>query len=352
MIKQMARQKTELYHKKDASVSNNQSNSKPKTDQAYGTCTIGIDLGGTKIAGLALVNGSVLTRAVIPTEAHLGVDAVLQRIAGLARDLAGDRGIEAVGVGVPATVDYATGQVLIMPNLPGEWSGKAIPCLLGDILGVPVSIINDARAFTLAESTLGAGQGYPVVVGVTLGTGIGGGITVDGRLILGRDGSAGEVGHHTIDLHGAPDGTGTPGGWEGLASGPAIAAMGAKAVMQGITTRIGELVNFDLNLITPRIIAQAASEGDAVALDILDRAGTTIAAGIANLITILNPHCIVIGGGVAQLGDLIMNPVRAALPRYARVTPPDHVEIVPAALGSDAGAIGAAVWAQQRIKSV
>jgi glucokinase len=220
--------------------------------------------------------------------------------------------------------------------------------ILRRLLGCPVYLINDARAFTLAEATIGAGKGTASCAGITLGTGIGGGIAINGRLYLGVTGSAGEFGHHTIDVYGTPDGTGNPGGWEAMASGPAIAAMGMKAVAQGITTKIGELVDFDLNEITPEVIARAADMGDAVAQRILQTAGFYLGTGIANVIIMLAPERVVIGGGMAHLGDWIMEPIHDTLKQRVHTVPLDRVQIVPAALGAEAGVIGAAIWASQQ----
>lgn len=321
------------------------------------TRTIGIDLGGTKIAGAVWdsATATILERKTIPTQGHLGPDAVTERIAMLVRELGGMVGlsaeqIPAVGVGVPANFDPATGVIWLIPNLPGAWYGKPLTADLHRLLACPVYLVNDARAFTLAEATIGAGKGAASCVGITLGTGIGGGIAIDGRLYLGLTGAAGEFGHHTIDMFGMPDGSGNPGGWEGMASGPAIAALGMKAVAHGGTTRIGELVGYDLNKITPEIIAHAAELGDEIAQDILQRAGFYLGTGIANIITMLAPERVVIGGGVAQLGEWIMKPIRETLALRVKTVPLDRVHIVPAALGSDAGVIGAAVWARQQLE--
>lgn len=319
---------------------------------------IGIDLGGTKIAG-GVWDADMLTmraQKTIPAQAHAGPDAVIERIADLVRELAALVGltveqIAGVGVAVPATFDADAGVIWVIPNLPGDWYGKPIIPILRVILACPVFLVNDARAFTLAEATIGAGKGSASCVGITLGTGIGGGIAINGRLYLGVIGSAGEFGHHSIDVNGSPDGTGNPGGWEGMASGPAIAAMGMKAVAQGITTQIGALVNFDLNKITPEVIAQAANAGDKVAQDILKTAGSYLGVGISNIVIILAPEKVVIGGGVAQLGKWIMEPITAEIKRRVVTVPADKFSIVPAALGGEAGLIGAAIWASQQEKS-
>lgn len=316
---------------------------------------IGIDLGGTKIAGGVWDSDALTMRAqkTIPAQAQAGPDAVIQRIADLARELAGMAGlamtqIAGVGLAVPASIDSDAGVIWVIPNLPGDWRGKPVGPILRGMLDCPVYLVNDARAFTLAEATIGAGKGSASCVGITLGTGIGGGIAINGRLYLGVMGSAGEFGHHTIDMHGPPDGTGNPGALEAMASGPSIAAMGIKAVAQGITTQIGALVNFDLNKITPEIIAQAAESGDKIARDILQTAGTYLGVGLSNILILLAPEKVVIGGGVAQLGKWIMEPIQAEIKRRVVTTPLDKCELVLAALGGEAGVVGAAIWASQQ----
>lgn len=320
---------------------------------------VGIDLGGTKIAA-AVYDGRTQTlsgQTVVPTRGQEGPDGVLKQIGELVRMVC-ERAdvplaaIGGVGVGMPATFDLEKGQTLLLPNIPGDWWGKPVVSILQADLDRPVALVNDARSFTLAEATLGAGRGYECVFGLTLGTGIGGGIAINGKLHLGLSGSAGEVGHHSIDHQGVPDGSGNPGGWEAYASGPAIAAMGVKAVMQGITTQIGGLVNYDLNLITPGVILQAAEQGDAIARDILRTAGEYIGAGLSNVIIILAPHCVVIGGGVAELGEWILEPMRASIARRCKTVPVDQIAIKRAALGAQAGVIGAALQVWQQIDAV
>lgn len=331
---------------------------KPELSEIGMSLYIGIDLGGTKIAG-AVWNAATLSveaQKTIPTQAHLGPDEVIERIAGLVIELGKSVGLEpsaipGVGVGVPATFDPDEGVIWLIPNLPGAWYGKPIIAILRQRLGCPVYLVNDARAFTLAEATIGAGRGANSCVGITLGTGIGGGIAIQGRLYLGLTGTAGEFGHHSIDMYGPPDGAGNPGGWEGIASGPAIAAMGMKAVTQGITTKIGELVGYDLNKITPEIIARAAALDDPVAKRILDTAGFFLGTGIANVIIMLAPERVVIGGGMAQLGEWIMKPIRETVKQRVHTVPLDRLAIVPAALGNEAGVIGAAIWASQQGQS-
>lgn len=316
---------------------------------------IGVDLGGTKIAAAALnaATGELAGSLVVPTEAHEGPEAVLGRVAavvgrvreglGLARgDVAG------VGVGVPGYINPDTGTTLLLPNLPGAWRGLPAGAMLREQTGLPAALINDARAFVLAEATQGAGRGAHAVVGLTLGTGVGGGIAIDGRLLLGISGSAGEAGHMTIDPDGPPCNCGNSGCLEQFASGPAIAALGVKAVLHGATTAIGGLAGGDLGAITPETIRRAAEAGDAVATAILARVGGYLGIGVANLVTTLSPNRVILGGSVARLGPWLFDPVRATVRQRVRAVPVDEVAIVPAALGAEAGVIGAAVWAAQQ----
>src|ERR687886_507820 len=284
---------------------------------------IGIDLGGTKIAGAAVnvETGVVSGRKVTATEAHRGPDAVLARMAELAEEVRREAGLEreeigGIGLGVPGVTDPEAGLTIFLPNLPGAWRGVPVVATLRRLSGYGVALINDARAFTLAEATVGAGRGACTVVGLTLGTGIGGGIAINGRLHLGIDGTAGEVGHQTIDPAGPPCGCGNRGCLEAFASGPAITALGIKAVLQGLTTRIGTLAEHDLNRITPETIWQAAEEGDEVA---------------------------------SELRERLLGPVRAQVRARCNATPIDRVWVGPAALGPEAGVVGAAIWAAQRI---
>ena len=317
---------------------------------------IGVDLGGTKIAAAAVdpVTGAVAGHTVIPTQAHEGQDAVIARIAGVVEQVRRQTGLApeqvgGIGVGVPGLVDLTLGHTLFLPNLPTAWRDVPLAPRLSAMTGYPTVLINDARAFVLAEANLGAGRGADTVVGLTLGTGIGGGIAFQGRLHLGLEGTGGEAGHQTIDPNGPPCGCGNRGCLEALASGPAIAAMGIKAIAQGLTTRIGAIVDHDLNRVTPETIMRAAEDGDDVARDILRRAGTYLGIGVANLVTLLSPDRVIVGGGVARLGEWLMEPVRATVRDRCHVTPLNRVAIVPADLGEAAGIVGSAVWAEQNV---
>jgi glucokinase len=317
---------------------------------------IGIDLGGTKIGGAVYQAhpNEIVLQKVIPTNAAEGPDLVLERIASFISDLFKEGGVPeseqgGVCLGLPATIDFEAGAPELMPNLPGDWSGKPVVSILQELSGHPVILINDAHAFTLAEATLGAGAGCQTVVCFTIGTGIGGGIAMDGSVHQGLDGRSGIFGHHTVSPDGPLCGCGNHGCMEAMASGPAITARAIKAVLQGLNTKITAIAHNDIRKITPRTIQQAAEQDDPIAKNILKTSGTYLGIGIANVITILSPNCVVIGGGVSHLGDWIMQPIIDEVHKRCFTAPLRKIEIRLAQLGPNAGMIGAAIWASQRL---
>ena len=312
---------------------------------------IGVDLGGTKIA-VAVVDplaGAIVSRDVIPTNSEAGPAAVLERMAQLIRSVCGMAGvalptIQAIGVGVPGVFDPQRGETLFLPNLAGAWPRVPVGATLGAQFNCPVWLINDARAFVLAEATIGAGRGAHTVVGLTLGTGIGGGIAIGGRLHLGA-GAAGEIGHMTVNPDGPRCSCGNRGCIETFASGAAIASRGADAA-SGRSPLLTARAAGDPARITPENVRQAAEAGDPVAQDILWNAGRMLGVAVANLVTILSPDCVVLGGSVARLGVWRFDPVRRAVPERVRAVPIEQLAIVPAQL-DDPGVIGAALWGWQ-----
>lgn len=315
---------------------------------------VGIDLGGTNIkAGLVdLDTDTLLATLSVPTLSREGHDAVMERIAGLVLDTISASGlqknqVQGVGIGVPGMLDLEKGLVLFLPNLPGNWPNVPLQATITTRTGLPVSLLNDVRAITLGEWRFGAGRGADTMACFAIGTGIGGGLVINGKLHLGIGGTAGELGHQTIDPNGPICGCGNHGCLEAFASGPAIAAMGIKAVIQGRTTSLGSMVNFDLNRITAELISEAALAGDAVAKEIYDQAGTYIGIGAANVLVAVAPRKIVIAGGIAAAGDLLLSPIRRTIKDRVSLVPVDKVEVVQASLGNNAGVMGLAFWASQ-----
>jgi glucokinase len=318
---------------------------------------IGIDLGGTNIkAGLVDIDtGAVLAHRSIPTLAREGHNAVMKRMADLILEIIQASSFDTpqfkgVGIGVPGVLDLEKGLVVFLPNLPGTWPNVPITATISGMVGIPVSILNDARAITLGEWKYGAGRGAKTMACLTLGTGIGGGLVINNELYLGIGGTAGELGHQTIDMHGPLCGCGNRGCLEALATGPAIAAMGIKAVLQGRTTIIGNLVDYDLNRITPEVIYSAALEGDEVANEIYSDIGTYLGVAIGNVLVSVTPQKVVLAGGIATAGDLLVEPIRRTLRSRVKLVDPEKTEIVIASLGSNAGILGVAYWAFLNIR--
>jgi len=277
-----------------------------------------IDLGGTKIAGaLGQADGVLVAEQTIPTEADGGPDHVINRIAGLVRSLGGSPA--ALGIGVPGLVDRSAGDVLFLPNLATQWRGVPLARRLAAELGIPVHILNDARAATLGEFRFG--HSAPNMLLYTLGTGVGGGVVVDGRLRLGPFGAAGELGHQAIEPNGELCNCGSRGCLETLVSGPALARAGAALLGRPVT------------------VAEMAALPQCQPL--FARAGESLGIAVANMISALHPDLVVFGGGLSSLGDLLLGPVRPTVAARVRMFPPGAVRLERSALGEKAGVLGA-----------
>ena len=312
---------------------------------------IGVDLGGTNLRA-AIVDtdtGEYSHLTSVPTLAREGHDAVMNRMALLIEQVIHDSGLKkselgGVGIGAPGVLDLEHGLTIMLPNLPGTWPNVPLRDTVAQQVQLSTFLVNDARAMTLGEFTFGAGRGVDTIACLGIGTGIGGGLVINGRLHLNLGGTSAELGHTVIDMNGPLCGCGTRGCLEAYASGPAITAMGLKAVVQGATTRIGEMVDYDLNRITPKVIFEAARAGDAIAREIFEQAGFYIGVAVSNIIIAVGPQKVVIGGGVSQAGDLLLDPIRRTVTERVNVTTIEKVQIVRAELGPNAGLIGTAVW--------
>jgi len=293
-----------------------------------GAVHVGLDLGGTNAKCAVLSpDGAILAEARAPNDADRGENAVLARLVSLAKAAAAPHGpIATAGLGLPGHFDPADGRGTLLPNLPGEWVGRPIARPVSAGLGVPVRLVNDARAMTLAELRLGAGRGVRDLVCVTLGTGVGGGVTIGGRLHLGL-GNAGEIGHTTVVPDGPPCGCGNRGCLDRVAGADAIAR--------------------DAGTGTAAEAIAAARRGEARAADALAAAGRRVGLALAGAVVLLWPQRIVVGGGVAAAGELLLGPLREELRARACVAP--EVDVLPAALGAGAGAIGAALWGAEPV---
>jgi glucokinase len=300
---------------------------------------LGLDLGATNLKWAmveqadgewaTLAREQVATRlAGAPEDVPAAVVAQLGEVAAEAIRSCGPA--VSVGIGVPGLYDPVAGTAQFLVNVPGQWAGQPIAGPVGEAVGLPAVLVNDARAFGLAELRLGAGRGASSMIGLTLGTGVGGVIAIDGRVHQGHDGTAGEIGHQTIDPDGPLCGCGNRGCVEAFARADRIAAACGTATAEEAVAR--------------------ARAGDARAIDGLARIGRSLGIGIANMIAVISPDRVVIGGGIgAGATDLLFEPIRAELRQRVKTTALDRVELVPAELGTWAGAIGAAIHGAEAV---
>ncbi len=311
---------------------------------------LGIDLGGTKIATAVVSRGGeILAQARGPTPARHGVHAVVRAMAALATEAVNEaaldlRSLAGVGLGAPGPIDAEAGLVVSPPNLPG-WRNVDLAELLGEMLHTRLVLGNDANLAALAEHRFGAGRGCSPLVYLTVSTGIGGAILLDGKLLSGVRGTAGEVGHMVLLPQGPLCGCGNRGCLEALASGTAIARQARESVRRGVPSALAERFASQPELVTAASVAEAARGGDLEALIILRTAMDHLGRGVANLVSLLNPERVVIGGGLASLGPDLLEPVTAAVHRLANPVAASSVSILLAELGPDAGVLGAAAAA-------
>lgn len=288
---------------------------------------LGLDLGGTNIK-VALVDTDRLDEGTdwlvatdsVPTRADLGPDAVTNRLVEIASSYSQ---AATIGVGVPGVFDQQSGRIELFPNLLGPWKGHPLLAKINAGLGRSVNLINDARAFTLAEGTVGAGKGAHTLICVTLGTGIGGGVMIEGRVHLGGLGTAGEVAHQIVVPDGPRCGCGNRGCAEPIAQAEAVAKRAGKRSIEDVYA--------------------AVRAGESRSIEAVEYAARYLGISLANAVALLAPDRIVIGGGIVQAGDIVIEPIRRALRERLTLVPPDSVEVVAASLGPSAGAIGAAL---------
>lgn len=278
-----------------------------------------------------------------PTPAGDGPLAVLHAVAGAVLEATGGRVPAGLAMGVPGPLDPNAGVVYAAPNLPG-WEGLEAGRLLGGILGCPVVLQNDANLAGFAEWTLGTGRGTRDFVFVTVSTGVGGGMVLDGELYTGAAGTAGELGHISVDPSGPPCHQGHPGCLEGVASGTAIAVRARAALAAGEPSRLAAASDG----LDARDVQAAAEAGDPLACRLFDEAGHALGRALGGLVNVLSPEVVAIGGGLSLAGDLLLAPLRATLPEIAFAVPLRRCRVVLAALGTNSGLVGATAWAVRR----
>jgi glucokinase len=312
---------------------------------------IGVDIGGTNIVvGLVPIEGGApLGLRTLPTEPAKGSDFVVRRVASMvdeaiAETLGAHGGTRAdvagVGVGSPGPLDREKGIVINTPNL--GWKNLPLRQLVSDAVGLPAQLDNDANCATYGEWWLGAGRGVDYLIGITIGTGIGGGIVLNGEIVHGASDAAGEIGHMTIEFTGRRCKCGNYGCLEAYCSGPNIAARAREGLEAGYESMLTELVDGQLDRVTAATVYEAAVLGDAYANEVIVETAKILGAGLANVINIFNPRAIVIAGGVTRAGEHLFTPLRTEVRRRAFRSAYDACKILPAALPDTAGVIGAA----------
>ena len=312
---------------------------------------VGIDLGGTNIvAGTIAADGSEILGVVSqPTLSEQGPDAVVERIIRLARASMAEAGVKeiaGVGIGSPGPLNTKTGIVLMTPNL--GWTNMPLRERVSQGLGLPATLDNDANCAIYGEWWRGAAQGVQHVVGLTIGTGIGGGIVLDGKIYHGASDVAGEIGHMTIESNGRHCKCGNYGCLEAYASGPAIAVRASEGINAGAESALPQYVGGDLSKLTAQIVYEAANDGDGFALDIVRETAKLLGAGVANILNIFNPEVVVICGGVTLAGDTLFKPLRSEVKQRAFKPAWEACRILPGTLPGTAGVYGAAaVFVQQ-----
>jgi glucokinase len=283
-----------------------------------------------------------------PTHSEEGADAVVDRIARMIEDVIADTQAETgadrsdflgVGIGSPGPLDRARGIVIVSPNL--GWRNFPLRDEVSKRVNLPAALDNDANCATLGEWWCGAAKGGRNVVGITIGTGIGGGLIFDGKLYHGSSDGAGEIGHTTIDPTGRRCKCGNYGCLEAYASGPAIAERAREELEVDGDSILHGMVDGDLSRITAQIVFEASKKGDPVATQVVRDTAHFLGVGVSNLINVLNPDIVVIAGGVTQAGDLLFDPLRAEIKRRAFKSLVDACRIVPGALPVSAGVVGA-----------
>jgi glucokinase len=312
--------------------------------------TIGADVGGNKVAaGVVDESGKILAESRRETPAR-DPDAVVGTIVEAINELRAEREIEAIGVAAPGFVDESRSIVRIAPNIPG-WKDRKLKAEIEERVGLPTVIENDANAAAWAEARHGAGKDEDELIMVTVGTGVGGGIVTGGKLYRGRFGSAAEVGHMKVISGGRPCGCGQRGCWEQYASGQALVreARTLAAQDRDAAQRLLSLGDGTPEGIEGLHVTQAAREGDEVAVGAFGAIGVWLGVGLADLAAVLDPGCFIIGGGVSEAGDLLLEPARRAFSENltGRALRP-IAQIIAAQLGNDAGIVGAGDLARQR----
>ncbi len=308
----------------------------------YMKTVVGLDLGGTLIkVGLVNEKGKILKKEQLPTLGKKGKRTVLSQMEkGVKFALKGEKNVFGIGIGTPGLVDK-NGKVFSAPNLP-DWDNLPLKKLFQDKFHLPVVVENDVNTITSGEYLYGAGKGYKNIICITLGTGLGGGMILDGKLFRGSKLSATEIGHIPICFDGPKCNCGNVGCIERYVGAEYISQIARDAIKKGRKSKIKEIIKGDLKKITPRVISQAYQKGDSLAKEIWEKVGLYLGTMLSGMINLLNPEIIIIGGGIAQAGKPLFDSVDKEIKKRAFPLLVKDVKVVPAKLGTDSGIISAA----------
>ena len=303
---------------------------------------VGIDIGGTKLATVvADKDGNILQKVRKPTESEKGPDRAVQLLLEMVDEVLHLEGLQredisGIGVSCGGPLDTKTGIIYSPPNLPG-WDALPLKEMIESEFHIPTVIENDANASALAETKFGAGRGYDYVLYMTMSTGIGGGIIAQGEIYHGANDSAGEVGHQILLPDGPLCGCGKYGCLEALCSGPSIARRAQEAITDQPHTKILDLADGQITRVRSEHVLQAARDGDALAIALVEETAYYMGWGIANLVNILNPQIVLLGTIAVAAGDLLLDPIRRTAAEMAMQRPLEAVKIMPAELGDSIG---------------
>jgi len=315
---------------------------------------VALDIGGTKIIA-AVINseGKMLSRVYRPTNAEQGPQKVISRLISIIRLAVNrsDKSIKEIGgisLAVAGLIDINRGLITTAPNLP-HWKDICLGDVLRDEFKIPSFLLNDGSAAALGEHCFGGGIGIDNLIYITVSTGIGGGFILDGKLFNGADGSAAEIGHMIVLAGGPACHCGQSGCLEALASGTAIARMARERLGEGQRSILTDIVGKELASLTAEHVARAGKRGDLVALDVIQESAYYLGIGLSNLVNLLNPQMIIIGGGVSAMGEMLLRPARKSMREHAFKLPASTVRVVRSKLSPDAGILGAAAYAYLRL---
>lgn len=308
----------------------------------------GIDIGGTKIAvALETLNGERVATRRLPTRIELGALGVIKTVFRAVEEMLQESQTKlvSIGIGCPSPLDIEKGLVMSPSNLQ-DWKNFPIVDHFESYFGVSVTLDNDANAAALGEYANGAGRGFKNIVYITVSTGIGGGIIINGEVLHGVSASAGELGHTIVQPDGVRCNCGSIGCLETISSGVHIARRAQERLANGEPSLMNQMET-DINQVSAKTVVEAVRQNDKLAVEIWDETCRFLAIGIANSITLLAPEAVVIGGGVSLAGEILFAPLRRLVPQYVSMIPADKINILPAKLGSESGVCGALMLAKK-----